>query len=107
MLPAAPNLMLGLWKREGVKPAPTAAGGSEIAFAAADEAELDRLFAEWRAGGVAIALRPTKMDFGYTFFGLDPTVIGCASLRRPIDRRKRGNARPRSDQRPSNSAVER
>ncbi len=72
MLPAAPNLMLGLWKRESVKPAPTAAGGSEIAFAAADDAELDRLFAEWQARGVAIALRPTKMDFGYTFVGLDP-----------------------------------
>jgi predicted enzyme related to lactoylglutathione lyase len=72
MLPAAPNLMLGLWERDGVKPPATPAGGSEIALAAADDAEVDRLWAEWQARGVAIALAPTKMDFGYTFVGLDP-----------------------------------
>jgi predicted enzyme related to lactoylglutathione lyase len=72
MLPAAPNLMLGLWKRDGVKPAANSAGGCEIAFAAADDAEVSRLFADWRSRGVAIALAPTKMDFGYTFVALDP-----------------------------------
>lgn len=72
MLPAAPNLMLGLWRRDGVSPKATPAGGSEIAFAAADDAEVDRLCAEWRAWGVVIALAPTRMDFGYTFVGLDP-----------------------------------
>jgi predicted enzyme related to lactoylglutathione lyase len=72
MLPAAPNLMLGLWKRDGVKPPANSPGGSEIAFAAAEDAEVDRLFAEWRSRSVAIPLTPTKMDFGYTFVGLDP-----------------------------------
>ena len=33
MMPAAPGLMLGLWKREGVKPKATPSGGGEIAFA--------------------------------------------------------------------------
>src|SRR5271166_321249 len=39
MLPAAPNLMLGLWKRDGVQPPASEAGGGEIAFTAANEAE--------------------------------------------------------------------
>ena len=72
MLPAAPNLMLGLWRRGGVAPRTTSAGGSEIAFTAASDAEVDRLCADWRARGVAISLPPTRMDFGYTFVGLDP-----------------------------------
>ena len=72
MLPAGPNLMLGLWKRDGVKPTATPAGGSEIALTAANEAEVDRVHAEWRARGVAIALPPTRLDFGYTFVATDP-----------------------------------
>ena len=72
MMPAAPGLMLGLWKREGVKPKATPSGGGEIAFAASGKPEVDALFAEWRGLGVAIAQEPTAMDFGYTFVGLDP-----------------------------------
>ena len=72
MLPAAPGLMLGLWKREGVRPPATPAGGGEIAFTAGGEAEVDTLCARWRALGVTIAQEPTAMDFGYTFVGLDP-----------------------------------
>ena len=71
MLPAAPGLMLGLWKRDGVKP-PAADASGEIAFTAANDAEVDALFAEWRARGVAIAQAPTTMEFGYTFVALDP-----------------------------------
>jgi predicted enzyme related to lactoylglutathione lyase len=72
MLPAAPGLMLGLWRRDGVKPAATPAGGGEIAFPAASAAEVDATFAEWSARGVKIVQPPTNMDFGYTFVGLDP-----------------------------------
>jgi catechol 2,3-dioxygenase-like lactoylglutathione lyase family enzyme len=72
MLPAAPSLMLGLWRRDGVKPAATAAGGGEIAFPVDGPSTVDALFAEWRARGVAIAQAPTNMDFGYTFVALDP-----------------------------------
>jgi catechol 2,3-dioxygenase-like lactoylglutathione lyase family enzyme len=72
MLPAAPGLMLGLWRRDGVKPAATSAGGAEIAFPAENPGEVDATFAEWRERGVEIALEPTRMDFGYTFVGLDP-----------------------------------
>ena len=72
MLPAAPGLMLGLWKRGGVQPPASVAGGSEIAFTAADEAEVDALYAKWRALGVKIVQATTRMDFGYTFVGIDP-----------------------------------
>ena len=72
MVPAAPGLMLGLWRRDGVKPAASAAGGGEIAFPVENPAEVDATFAEWRGRGVKIALEPTQMDFGYTFVALDP-----------------------------------
>ena len=72
MLPAGPGLMLGLWKRDGVKPAASASGGGEIAFPVENAAEVDAAFAEWRGRGVRIALEPTQMDFGYDFVALDP-----------------------------------
>ena len=73
MLPAAPGLMLGLWRRDGVKPRGLrAAGGGEIAFPVDNPAEVDATFAEWRGRGVKIALAPTQMDFGYSFVALDP-----------------------------------
>jgi catechol 2,3-dioxygenase-like lactoylglutathione lyase family enzyme len=72
MLPAAPGLMLGLWRRDGVKPPASAAGGGEIAFPVDNPADVDAAFAEWRGLGVKIAQTPTKMDFGYTFVALDP-----------------------------------
>ena len=72
MLPAAPGLMLGLWKRGGVQPPASVAGGGEIAFTAADEAEVDALYAKWRTLGVKIVQAATTMDFGYTFVGIDP-----------------------------------
>jgi predicted enzyme related to lactoylglutathione lyase len=72
MLPAAPGLMLGLWKRGGVQPPASVAGGGEIAFTAADEAEVDSLYAKWRTLGVKIVQAATTMDFGYTFVGIDP-----------------------------------
>jgi predicted enzyme related to lactoylglutathione lyase len=71
MLPAAPGLMLGLWKRDRVKP-PAADVSGEIAIKAANDAEVDALFAEWRGRGVAIAQAPTTMEFGYNFVALDP-----------------------------------
>jgi catechol 2,3-dioxygenase-like lactoylglutathione lyase family enzyme len=72
MLPAGPGLMLGLWRRDGVKPAASAPRGGEIAFPVENPAVVDATFAEWRGRGVTIALAPTQMDFGYTFVALDP-----------------------------------
>ncbi len=72
MLPAAAGLTLGLWKRDGVRPPANAAGGGEIAFTAGSKAEVEALCAAWRDKGAAIALEPTRMDFGATFVALDP-----------------------------------
>ncbi len=54
MLPAGTGLMLGLWRRDGVRPPASRGAGGEIAFTARNEAEVDALCADWRARGVAI-----------------------------------------------------
>jgi catechol 2,3-dioxygenase-like lactoylglutathione lyase family enzyme len=65
--------MLGLWARETVLPAPNAGrGGSELGFALESTDAVDQCHADWAAKGVVIAQAPTRMDFGYTFVGLDP-----------------------------------
>jgi catechol 2,3-dioxygenase-like lactoylglutathione lyase family enzyme len=67
------GLMLGLWSRSGVEPAPTAiAGGGEIGIAVEAPAAVDQTHAVWQARGIKIAQAPTEMDFGRTFVGLDP-----------------------------------
>lgn len=67
------GLMLGLWARPGVEPTATAApGASELAFPVPTPADVDAMHARWQQLGVPIAQKPVRMDFGYTFLGLDP-----------------------------------
>lgn len=67
------GMMLGLWAREKVEPkAAAGAGGGELAFAMKDDATVEARHAEWEAKGIVIAQVPTRMDFGFTFVGLDP-----------------------------------
>jgi predicted enzyme related to lactoylglutathione lyase len=67
------GLMLGLWSRHTVEPAPaTTGGGSEIGIAVGNPAAVDATCAAWKAHGVSIIQEPTEMDFGRTFVGLDP-----------------------------------
>jgi predicted enzyme related to lactoylglutathione lyase len=72
MIPAAPGVMLGLWRRDGVAPAPGAPGGGEIAITAKSEADVAVTIARWQALGAHIAQPPTQMDFGFTGVALDP-----------------------------------
>lgn len=73
MFPLEGGQMLGLWKREGVQPAPqAAAGGMEMAFTVQSPGLVDQTFVQWQAQGVRIAQEPLALDFGYTFVGLDP-----------------------------------
>jgi len=68
-----PGMMLGLWARDGVEPAPAAApGAAELAFPVADRAAVDALHADWTAKGLPILQTPVAMDFGYTFTAADP-----------------------------------
>lgn len=67
------GLMLGLWSRHTVEPAPVAAAGaSEIAFAVDSAGTVGSMFADWSKRGLSIAQKPTDMDFGHTFVALDP-----------------------------------
>jgi catechol 2,3-dioxygenase-like lactoylglutathione lyase family enzyme len=66
---------LGLWRRGDVQPPAFAmGGGAELCFPVPDAAAVDAAHVAWHAQGVAIAQAPVKMDFGYTFTGLDPDV---------------------------------
>jgi catechol 2,3-dioxygenase-like lactoylglutathione lyase family enzyme len=67
------GMKFGLWLRHAVEPAiGTNCFGGELAFAVADRAAVDTLYADWRTRGLTIAQTPTPMDFGYTFVALDP-----------------------------------
>lgn len=66
------GVMLGLWARDTVAPAATAAGGGELAFTVDNNAAVDALHRHWRARGLSIAQAPVAMDFGMTFVALDP-----------------------------------
>ena len=72
MMPAAPGIMLGLWRRDGVEPAAGAPGGGEIAILAESEAEVAVTIARWQAFGARVAQPPMQMDFGFTAVALDP-----------------------------------
>jgi catechol 2,3-dioxygenase-like lactoylglutathione lyase family enzyme len=72
MLPLTNEVMLGLWSRDTVEPAATAAGGGEVAFTVDDAAAVERTHANWKQRGLPIAQAPTAMDFGHTFVALDP-----------------------------------
>ncbi len=67
------GLALGLWGKDGVVPAPIAAGGgSEIGFKMDDATAIDRTYTDWSAKGVTIALPPIDLEFGRSFVALDP-----------------------------------
>ena len=76
MLALRPGMMLGLWSRHTVEPAPAGAGGgAEIAFAlepGSGSGSVDAVYADWTSRGLAIAQSPIDLDFGRTFVALDP-----------------------------------
>ncbi len=72
MIPAGPGLMLGLWRREGVVPAAEGMGGGELCITLPDAAAVTACHADWEARGVAMALAPATLDFGFGFVALDP-----------------------------------
>ena len=73
MLPAAPGVRLGLWRRDDVQPAArTAPGGGELAITVDSEAAVEATIARWTELGARVAQPPTRMDFGFTAVALDP-----------------------------------
>ena len=73
MLPFNEATILGLWIESGVKPKATGvAGAAELGFHVDDREGVNSKFNDWKMNGVVMSLDPTKLDFGYTFVGLDP-----------------------------------
>ncbi len=71
---ALPNgMMLGLWSKHTVEPAPTGTGGlCDISFSVDSNEEVDATHSAWVALGAPILQAPTNMDFGRTFLAQDP-----------------------------------
>ena len=73
MLTLNDSTMLGLWATEGVEPKVTSTPGAmEIGIQVDDRNIVDQLCVDWQTKSVIFAQSPTKLDFGYTFVGLDP-----------------------------------
>jgi catechol 2,3-dioxygenase-like lactoylglutathione lyase family enzyme len=73
MLPLREGVMLGLWSKDTVTPAAAAApGASEIALTVETADAVRATHADWSKRGIAIAQKPTALDFGTTFVALDP-----------------------------------
>lgn len=67
------SFTVGLQSKHAIDPKPQPAfGGFEISMSYATNAEVDELYREWAAKGIAMALEPTMLDFGYTFVATDP-----------------------------------
>lgn len=73
MFKIAGGVMLGLWNRDGVLPAPQAQpGAGELGFHVPEKGDVDSMFNAWKGKGLNIVQTPVEMDFGYTFTATDP-----------------------------------
>lgn len=69
----AGGMKIGLWRRDGVQPAPSGGPGAcEVGVMLSSADAVDAAHAAFVRDGVAIAQAPTRLDFGYTFLALDP-----------------------------------
>jgi catechol-2,3-dioxygenase len=67
------STILGLWIKTGMEPKVTAqAGATELGVHQENRNMVDATYKSWTSKNIPIAQTPTKMDFGYTFVGLDP-----------------------------------
>lgn len=67
------GLGLGLWKKAGVEPAPTATGGAaDLGFRVNEPGMVDSMYVDWKAKGASILMLPTDLDFGRSFVAADP-----------------------------------
>lgn len=82
------GFILGLQSKHAIDPCPQPAfGGTELCFGSATVDEVNALHAEWKRKGVAMAMDPTWLEFGYTFVGVDPDghrLRICAVGARPV-----------------------
>ena len=73
MLALPGGLMLGLWARHDIKPAPAAgASGFEMAVTLETDAAVDAALVEAQKAGAKIVQAAIRLDFGYTFLAASP-----------------------------------
>ncbi len=71
VLPSGPAL--GLWKKDGVEPAPEGVvGGSEIGIRVHSNKDVDDTHLLWTSKGAEIVMPPADLDFGRSFVATDP-----------------------------------
>ncbi|MCU6434672.1 VOC family protein [Undibacterium sp. Jales W-56] len=69
------GIMLGLWSKHTVVPAPAhpqIGGTSEIAFALETNAQVDQTYRDWKERHLPVIQEPATVDFDYTFVATDP-----------------------------------
>ena len=63
----------GPLEKNGVEPAPTAAGGAaDLGFRVNEPGMVDSMYVDWKAKGASILMLPTDLDFGRSFVAADP-----------------------------------
>ena len=67
------DMILGLQAKSGIDPEPQPhIGGTEICMSDVSNREVDDIFRKWSELGVEIIMKPSVLDFGYTFEATDP-----------------------------------
>lgn len=67
------NFILGLQAKSGIDPEPQPQfGGFELCMSDTTNQDVDTVYLKWRELNVKIIMKPTMLDFGYTFVAVDP-----------------------------------
>lgn len=67
------NFILGLQFKSGIDPEPQPQfGGFELCMSDTTNQDVDAVYLKWRELNVQIIMKPTMLDFGYTFVAVDP-----------------------------------
>jgi catechol 2,3-dioxygenase-like lactoylglutathione lyase family enzyme len=67
------GVMLGLWSKHTISPSTqVTGGGTEVAFALDNKAEVEKTYAQWQALGIPFLQAPLQAEFGFNFLASDP-----------------------------------
>lgn len=67
------DFILGLQAKSGIDPKPQSQfGGFEVCMSDVSKQDVDDIYHQWCKLGVDIVMKPTDLDFGYTFVAVDP-----------------------------------
>lgn len=67
------NFILGLQAKSGIAPKPQPQfGGFELCMSDITNQDVDTIYLKWYELGIKIIMKPTMLEFGYTFVAVDP-----------------------------------